>query len=1681
MVELTVDVSQQHELFFSRAKGGLADPLPAWVAAEDKKAAIHCKCSWKYSSISYPAVVLRAFDYQSGSGRGWIIQQDATEGEILESPQLRHSRKGNGVSRNATVSPPSARTEFSSFAVVFTMFYTSSHQIFNEADRGGREVPLHNAPHVDDQQGEPPDPNLSDAENSPETRDGTWGERDLGGGTVNQRMAMEDYEEMRRELTHLSKTYSRQTHRSSIHGGTSALKKIASRASRRRPSTTDGDLEAQRDEEKMGEEEEEEEGFELGEFLKEGHFGKRKGDHSAKKVGVVFKHLTVEGAGATATFVKTLPSAVVGTFGPDLYRLLCRFIPSLPVPGSNKARRTLINDFTGVVRDGEMLLVLGRPGSGCSTFLKAVTNKREGFSNVTGDVHYGGISAKEQGRNFRGEANYNEEDDQHFPSLTVEQALKFSLLNKTKKHEKESIPIIIGALLKMFGISHTRHTFVGDAFIRGVSGGERKRVSIAETLATKSTVVAWDNSTRGLDASTALDYANSLRIMTDIGNRTTLVTLYQAGEGIYQLMDKVLVIDEGRMVYQGPAKEAKAYFESLGYYCPDRQTTADFLTACTDPTERRFRKDFKGPIPKGPVELEKAFLESEAYQCVLKDVGNYERMLQETDHADTREFKQVVHEAKSKTVPKRSSYTVSFIRQVLACTRREFWLTMGDRTTLYTKFFIIISNALIVGSLFHGQSLDTSGAFSRGGAVFFSTLFLGWLQLGELMKAISGRTIIARHKDYAFYRPSAVVIARVLQDFPMVFAMVVPFAITMFFITGLDVTASKFFIYLLFVYSTTICLTALYRMFAALSPSIDDAVRFSGLALNLLVIYTGYVIPKPQLLSKYIWFGWLYHVNPVGYSFEALLSNEFTGRTMQCAEAQLVPNGPGYTDPTYQGCALPGAILGSHQVEGSTYIGTSFEYTRHHLWRNFGVVVAFAFLYILITAFASEIFSFTSGGSGAIEFKKSKTSKKTIQADAAPVDEEKRGNCQTQPFSTVSSDTVMAADSEEALKNISGSESVFTWSDIEYTVPYLGGEKKLLNKVSGYAKPGVMVALMGASGAGKTTLLNTLAQRQKVGVIKGNMLVDGRPLGIEFQRGTGFCEQMDLHDGTATIREALEFSAILRQERDVPRSEKLAYVDTIIDLLELGDIQDALVRSLGVEQRKRVTIGVELAAKPNLLLFLDEPTSGLDSQSAYSIVRFLKKLSKAGQAIVCTIHQPSSILIQQFDMILALNPGGNTFYFGPVGENGSAVVKYFGNRGVQCPSHKNVAEFILETAAKPTKGPDGKRINWNEEWVNSEEGRAVKEEIKRINAERSKIPPPDLTVQHDFASPVWLQTTMLTKRLFANYWRDPSYLYGKIFVSAVIGIFNGFTFWQLGNSVADMQDRMFTSFLIIVIPPTIVNAVVPKFYQNRSLWETRELPSRIYGWVAFCTANIVAEIPMAILSGVIYFVLWYFATGLPTDSSTSGYVFLMTMLFFLFQASWGQWICAFAPSFTVISNVLPFFFVMFSLFNGVVRPYAQMSVFWHYWLYYLIPSTYWIGGVLSATLSHAQVQCAPQEAAYFNPPLGQTCQQYASNFVFQVGGYLTNPSATANCGYCQYSSGVEYMRQLNVKPDDKWPYFAIFLAFCISNWALVYFFIYTVRIRGWTFGFATIFKTIGNIGDRVRASFLSKKKVKASE
>jgi ATP-binding cassette, subfamily G (WHITE), member 2, SNQ2 len=208
-------------------------------------------------------------------------------------------------------------------------------------------------------------------------------------------------------------------------------------------------------------------------------------------------------------------------------------------------------------------------------------------------------------------------------------------------------------------------------------------------------------------------------------------------------------------------------------------------------------------------------------------------------------------------------------------------------------------------------------------------------------------------------------------------------------------------------------------------------------------------------------------------------------------------------------------------------------------------------------------------------------------------------------------------------------------------------------------------------------------------------------------------EQMDVHEGNATVREAMRFSAYLRQPFDVPKEEKDAYVEEMIELLELQDLSEAMVWSLGVEARKRLTIGVELASKPELLLFLDEPTSGLDAQSAWNLVRFLRKLADNGQAILCTIHQPSSLLFESFDRLLLLSKGGNTIYFGDIGEDSHVMRDYFARHGAPCPPNVNPAEYMLEAIGAGISPRIGDR-DWKDIWLDSQECARTKAELEDI-------------------------------------------------------------------------------------------------------------------------------------------------------------------------------------------------------------------------------------------------------------------------------------------------------------------------------------------------------------------------------
>ncbi|KAF2193354.1 ABC drug exporter AtrF [Zopfia rhizophila CBS 207.26] len=1356
-------------------------------------------------------------------------------------------------------------------------------------------------------------------------------------------------------------------------------------------------------------------------------------EEKTRHVGVIFKNLTVKGMGVGAALQ---PS--VG----DIFLNFPRFLKNFFTKGPNQAAgkppvRTILDDFSGCVKPGEMLLVLGRPGAGCSTFLKVIGNQRFGYEDILGEVTYGGTDAKEMAKKYRSEVLYNPEDDLHYATLKVKDTLSFALKTRTpgKSSRKEGesrgdyVREFLRVVSKLFWIEHTMSTKVGNEFVRGVSGGEKKRVSIAEAMITKASVQSWDNSTRGLDASTALEYVQSLRSLTNMAQISTSVALYQAGESLYDLFDKVLLIDEGRCCYFGPADRAARYFKSLGFVQPERWTTADFLTSVTDQHERHIKEGWENRIPRSPTQFREAFLKSQQHQDNLAEINEFDQ--------ETKRMAEERRAARTKAT-KKKNFTLPFHKQVTACTKRQFLVMIGDKQSLVGKWGGILFQALIVGSLFYSQPTTAAGVFTRGGVIFFMLLFNALLALAELTAAFESRPILLKHKSFSFYRPSAYAIAQTVVDAPLVLIQVVIFDVVVYFMSNLQRTVSQFFISLLFLWILTMTMYAFFRAIGALVGSLDAATRITGVAIQALVVYTGYLIPPRKM---HPWFSWLRWVNPVQYGFEGLMANEFYNLKIECVPPYIVPMVPN-AEPRYQSCAIQGSTPGSLTVNGADYIQVAYSYSRSHLWRNFGFICAFFGFFVFLTALGMELQKPNKGGGAVTIYKRGqvpKTVQKAMEVNAQPSDEE---TGRLPPAGPGQPKDEPSSDSEnETVKGVAKNEMIFTWQNVNYTIPYEKGERRLLQDVQGYVKPGKLTALMGASGAGKTTLLNTLAQRIRFGVVQGDFLVDGRPLPSSFQRSTGFAEQMDVHESTATVREALRFSAKLRQPKEVPLQEKYDYVEKIIDLLEMRDIAGAAIGKVGSglnqEQRKRVTIGVELASKPELLMFLDEPTSGLDSGAAFNIVRFLRKLADAGQAILCTIHQPSSVLFEHFDQLLLLKSGGRTVYFGELGHDSRILLNYLERNGAKkCPPKTNPAEYMLEAIG--AGNPDYNGQDWGDVWASSPENEKLTHEIQDILSQRRNASTSSETRDdREFAMPIAAQIYMVIYRSFVAMWRDPPYVVGMFMLHIFTGLFNTFTFWHLGNSQIDMQSRLFSVFMTLTISPPLIQQLQPRFLNMRSIYESREGNSKIYSWVAFVWSAILSEIPYRIVAGTVYWCCWYWATWFPRDTYTSASVWLFVIAFELYYLGFGQAIAAFSPNELLASLLVPLFFTFIVSFCGVVVPYAGLPNFWRTWMYWLTPFKYLLEGLLALLTDGVPIRCDTSELAVFSPPPGQDCQSYAGSFAQQSGGYVqTQPNG--DCGFCQYASGTQFAASFNVYPRHIWRNFGIMWAYIIFNFVVVF-------------------------------------------
>lgn len=1371
--------------------------------------------------------------------------------------------------------------------------------------------------------------------------------------------------------------------------------------------------------------------------------------HLARSAGFSFRNLSAHGFGTGTDYQKS-----VGNVGLALVGVARK------LAGVGQRRIDILHDFDGLVHAGEMFVVLGPPGSGCSTFLKTITGETHGFVvSPESRINYQGISYKQMHQQFRGEAIYQAEVDVHFPQLTVGDTLYFAARARaprnipggvTKRQYAENLRDMIMAT---FGIRHTINTKVGNDFVRGVSGGERKRVSIAEACLNGSPLQAWDNSTRGLDSANAIEFCRTLRMSTELQNVTAGVAIYQAPQAAYDLFDKALVLYEGRQIYFGSTKTARAFFENMGFECPHRQTVADFLTSMTSPHERKVRPGFENKVPRTPDEFALRWKQSPEYAALIKDIEQYEK-----DHPiggdDYNQFQQSRQLQKAKSLRPKSPYTLSYAQQVNLTLWRGFRRLAADPSITAFQLFFNFVLAVIISSVFFNLDQTTNSFFHRGALLFFAVLMNAFSSALEILTLYAQRPIVEKHQRYALYHPSAEAFASMLTDMPYKLLNAIVFNVTIYFMTNLRRTPGAFFFFLLITFFLTMVMSMMFRTIASVSRSLSQALAPAAVLILAIVIYTGFAIPTTYMLA---WARWINYIDPVAYGFEALMVNEFSNRNFDCAMYVPSNNGLdlGYNDGSLVNriCTTVGSVAGNPSVSGDAYINSLYNYHASHRWRNFGILIAFLFGFLCSYLVAAEFVTAKKSKGEILVFRRGHipaAAKQKLAGDA----ESGNGN-----QVVVEKREVRTQDISDVIQR---QTAIFQWKNVCYDIKIKGEERRILDHVDGWVKPGTLTALMGESGAGKTTLLDVLATRVTMGVISGDILVDGQQRDSSFQRKTGYVQQQDLHLETSTVREALSFSAVLRQPAHVLRKEKLDYVEEVIKLLEMEDYADAVVgvpgEGLNVEQRKRLTIGVELAARPQLLLFLDEPTSGLDSQTSWSILNLLEKLKNNGQAILCTIHQPSAVLFQRFDRLLFLQKGGQTVYFGPIGEGSKILSSYFQRNGAKaCPTEANPAEWMLEIiGAAPGSFTD---IDWFKVWRSSPEYRAVQADLDQMRDELSqmvtRVQTQDNKAQYrEFAAPFTIQLYETQLRLFQQYWRTPSYIYSKLGLIFFSGLFIGFSFYKADNTIQGLQNQMFGIFMLMTIFGQLVQQIMPLFVTQRALYEVRERPSKAYSWQAFMMSNIFVEIPWAVLSSVILFFVWYYPIGLyrnaePTDSvhERGALMFLLVLAFLIFTCTFAHMVIAAIDSAEAGGGIANLLFSLTLIFCGVLASPTALPGFWIF-MYRISPLTYLVEAMLTTAVADTTVTCASNELLNFSPPNGQTCQDYMTPYISAFGGQLESGTEgdTSNCSYCQISSTNTFLAAVASNPDNKWRDFGLIWVYIAFNIAAAVFFYWLGRV-----------------------------------
>lgn len=1105
---------------------------------------------------------------------------------------------------------------------------------------------------------------------------------------------------------------------------------------------------------------------------------------------------------------------------------------------STEEIKTILYPMSFNIPSNSLTCIVGGSGSGKTTLLNCLANRK--FNKKTmfkkGIIKYNNDDNLENFRNA-----YVIQQDILIPTLTCLEMLMYSAeLKLPKLTSKIERKLLVDEIILTLGLKECKDTLIGDNKNKGLSGGERRRLSVGLQLISNPSVLFLDEPTTGLDNYNAYLLCKSFQHIAKRLNKTIIMSIHQPRADIFKLFDTILILSKGKLCYGDSYNNIFPHFESLGFKVPELKVNpADFFVDITSVDTRTKTKEIESTKRVNYI--------SDIWKEKMSNFPDVDSLNLEID--DIIEENDVFHD----------TGRAPFWREVNILIRRNFKLQYRDPIGWFSIVFEGLFLGLLCGWLFFKPGTDTvTGVRSIESSLYTSCSLQCYLFLlyETYRLCTSDMAVFDRERMENSVSVSGFLIARrvnklITEDFwiPLFFSL------TTYFMYGLRVDSAKYF----FKYFAGCLIFHLNTMtFATLSASLSRDVSIATLISNLNFTFqsmTNGLFANAKQLPVYV--RWCKYIAYLWYSFGYLASNQFSNYVSGCET--IYENDPNVETICYQ------------------YKG---EYVLNNLgfWVNWNalpicVVLAFGIGHYIAAGIILYIkpLDMTMG-------KEIKT-KDTIDNS---IDYSK-----------------MVSDLKNERKDISEKDNnnIFNESEsVSLTIKNINlsvynslkkSNKQILFNVNAYFKESELNVIMGPSGSGKTSLLNLISGRLSSNLLtqytsSGEIYLNNLQI-EDYQMVRPVCSYVVQEDdhllSALTVRETLRYTARLRLSKSsFTIQEQHTIVDDIILKMGLKDCANTLVgndliKGISGGEKRRLSIAIQLISSPKIL-FLDEPTSGLDSFTASSIVECLENLTKHGTTIIMTIHQPRSL--EHFGSILLLAKGGKVAFDGTENE----IIPYFSKIGYPVPKLTNLADFVIDlisynTSNKEIEEKTKRRVDviiqsWEDTYnVPIPEGSKLLTNKSEVRENfRSIIKEPA-----NFVVGFWV----LTSRQWLGLIRDKNILIARTTQVLGLAIILALFFSRLKHNTTSIQDRLGLIQQMTALYFTGMLNNLSSYPQERDYFYD-EYNDDIVGLNSFFFSYFFIEVPFEIISCFIFTIFMIFVIGFQINAGLFFTIFYGTFM-----------------------------------------------------------------------------------------------------------------------------------------------------------------------------------------------------------